>query len=64
VRSWTAVAVFAAGVALVPAHASARPLVVGSFTTRFPCCQPRVVNIRRAAQLLDGRTLHPVAGSR
>jgi len=33
--------------------------LVGSFTTRFPCCQPRVVNIRRAAQLLDGRKLEP-----
>jgi vancomycin resistance protein YoaR len=58
-RRWAAVATFAAGTALVPAHASARPIVVGSFTTRFPCCQPRVVNIRRAVQLLDGRTLPP-----
>ena len=58
-RSWIAVAVFAVGAALVPAHASARPTLVGSFTTRFPCCQPRVVNIRRAAQLLDRWTLQP-----
>ena len=33
--------------------------LVGSFTTSFPCCQPRVTNIRRAAQLLDGTVLAP-----
>jgi hypothetical protein len=35
------------------------PDVVGTFTTRFDCCAPRVTNIRRAAQLLDGRVIHP-----
>jgi vancomycin resistance protein YoaR len=33
--------------------------LVGSFTTHFACCQPRVTNIRRAAQLLDGTLLAP-----
>jgi vancomycin resistance protein YoaR len=30
---------------------------VSSFTTPFRCCPPRVRNIRRAAQLLDGRLI-------
>jgi vancomycin resistance protein YoaR len=34
---------------------------VASFTTRFTCCPPRVHNIRRAAQLLDGRLIPPGA---
>jgi vancomycin resistance protein YoaR len=54
-----AVVALVLGALLLPGPASARPIVVGSFTTRFPCCQPRVVNIRRAARLLDGRTLEP-----
>jgi vancomycin resistance protein YoaR len=33
--------------------------VVGSFLTRYPCCQPRVTNIKRAAELLDGQTIRP-----
>src|SRR5262245_5788852 len=33
--------------------------VVGEFTTRFPCCAPRVTNIRRAAMILDGRWIRP-----
>lgn len=32
---------------------------VGGFSTEFPCCQPRVTNIRRAAQILDGTILPP-----
>lgn len=32
---------------------------VGAFTTRFPCCQPRVTNIRRMAELLDGQLIGP-----
>jgi vancomycin resistance protein YoaR len=32
---------------------------VASFTTYFNCCPPRVRNIRRAAQLLDGRLVGP-----
>ena len=33
--------------------------LVGSFTTRHPCCQPRVDNIHRIATLLDGLTVDP-----
>jgi vancomycin resistance protein YoaR len=33
--------------------------LVGEFTTRYPAGQPRVVNIRRAAELLDGTILGP-----
>jgi vancomycin resistance protein YoaR len=33
--------------------------LVSSFTTRYPCCPPRVTNIRRAAALLDNRTIAP-----
>lgn len=32
---------------------------VGSFTTRFPCCQARITNIRRMAELLDGQLIRP-----
>jgi vancomycin resistance protein YoaR len=32
---------------------------VASFTTRYPCCQPRVTNIRRAARILDGTVIAP-----
>lgn len=33
--------------------------LVGSFTTRHPCCQPRVDNIHRIATLLDGFVVEP-----
>ncbi|HYP88216.1 MAG TPA: VanW family protein [Polyangiaceae bacterium] len=33
--------------------------LVGSFTTRHPCCQPRVDNIHRVATLLDGLIVDP-----
>jgi vancomycin resistance protein YoaR len=32
---------------------------VSEFTTRHPCCQPRVQNIHRIADLLDGRLVRP-----
>jgi vancomycin resistance protein YoaR len=31
--------------------------VVGQFTTHYRCCQPRVTNIKRAAQILDGQRI-------
>jgi vancomycin resistance protein YoaR len=40
-----------------PATVLPAPDVVGAFTTLYPCCQPRVVNIRRAAHGIDGRAL-------
>jgi len=40
-------------------HRAPRESLVGAFTTYFPCCQPRVTNIRRAAALLDGSKLGP-----
>jgi vancomycin resistance protein YoaR len=33
--------------------------VVGSFTTYFTCCPPRVTNIHRIADLLDGSVVRP-----
>ena len=33
--------------------------LVSEFTTYYPCCQPRVTNIQRAAQLLDGTIVRP-----
>lgn len=33
--------------------------IVGSFTTTFDCCQPRVKNIQRMAQQLDGYLVKP-----
>jgi vancomycin resistance protein YoaR len=35
--------------------------VVARFTTRYPAGEPRVTNIRRAAELLDGTQLRPGA---
>ena len=32
---------------------------MSSFTTNYPCCAPRVTNIKRAAELLDGTVLLP-----
>lgn len=33
--------------------------LVGAFTTRHPCCQPRVENIHRIAGILDGLVVEP-----
>jgi vancomycin resistance protein YoaR len=33
--------------------------LVSEFTTYYPCCAPRVSNIKRAAELLDGTVLRP-----
>jgi vancomycin resistance protein YoaR len=33
--------------------------VIGSFTTYFPCCQPRVKNINRMAEIVDGTVVAP-----
>ncbi len=32
---------------------------VGSFTTRHPCCAPRVTNIHRIADIVDGHLVEP-----
>jgi vancomycin resistance protein YoaR len=42
-----------------PAHP--RLQVVGQFTTHYQCCQARVTNIKRAAEILDGRRIRPGA---
>jgi vancomycin resistance protein YoaR len=31
--------------------------IVGQFTTHYPCCQPRVTNIKRAVEILDGQRI-------
>ncbi len=33
--------------------------VIGKFTTRHPCCRPRVQNIHRIADIVDGYVLRP-----
>ncbi len=33
--------------------------VIGSFTTKFPCCRPRATNIRRMAEIVDGTVVGP-----
>ena len=33
--------------------------VIGSFTTYFPCCAPRVRNINRMAEIVDGTVVPP-----
>jgi vancomycin resistance protein YoaR len=35
--------------------------VVSEFTTPYPCCAPRVTNIQRAAEILDGYVIRPGA---
>lgn len=32
---------------------------VAEFTTEYPCCEPRVTNIQRAAEILDGMVILP-----
>ena len=32
---------------------------IGSFTSRFPCCRPRVQNIKRIAQIVNGYVILP-----
>jgi vancomycin resistance protein YoaR len=34
---------------------------ISTFTTPYPCCEPRVTNIQRAAAILDGTVLPPGA---
>ncbi len=41
--------------------ACASATLVSEFTTPYACCQPRVTNIKRASQILDG-TIIPVDG--
>jgi vancomycin resistance protein YoaR len=43
-------------------RAAVTPDVVGNFSTSFIAGQPRVINIRRAAQLLDGTVINPGGG--
>jgi vancomycin resistance protein YoaR len=33
--------------------------LIGTFTTTHPCCQPRVTNIQRMAEIVDGTVLMP-----
>jgi hypothetical protein len=33
--------------------------VIGSFTTYYPCCAPRVTNIQRMAEIVDGTVVAP-----
>ena len=46
-----------------PASGTGSPAVVdavlGTFTSRFPCCEPRVTNIRLIAATLDGTVVQP-----
>ena len=35
--------------------------LVSEFTTPYPCCAPRVANIQRAAEILDGYVIEPGA---
>jgi vancomycin resistance protein YoaR len=44
---------------VAPAGTAQQWELVSHFTTRYPPGQPRVINIRRAAQLLDRTTLDP-----
>jgi vancomycin resistance protein YoaR len=41
------------------AHALNVTKLVGTFTTHHPCCQPRVANIHRIADLIDGTIVLP-----
>lgn len=41
------------------AHALGIKGLVSSFTTHFACCQPRVKNIRRIAEMIDGTIVKP-----
>jgi vancomycin resistance protein YoaR len=54
-----AFALFGSGDAKAGPQPQMRLQLVSSFTTRFSCCEPRVTNIRRAAQLLDDFVIPP-----
>jgi vancomycin resistance protein YoaR len=61
---WLASAILLLAFTAWPATARGAPRVaqlddVGSFTTPFRCCQPRIINIRRAAQLLNRHVIPP-----
>ena len=43
------------------AQASQVDQLIGTFTTEHPCCAPRVTNIHRIAQLVDGSVIAPGA---
>ena len=46
--------------ARVPTAAARRVTsLIGTFTTSFPCCQPRVTNIRLIAEAVDGTIIAP-----
>jgi vancomycin resistance protein YoaR len=61
---WLASAILIGALVVCPAAARGASRVaqlddVGAFTTPFPCCQPRIINIRRAAQLLNAYVVPP-----
>jgi len=45
--------------AMTTAQAARIDQLVGTFTTRHPCCAPRVTNIHRIAELVDGAVIAP-----
>ncbi|MEW6583880.1 MAG: VanW family protein, partial [Actinomycetota bacterium] len=63
-RATVEVAVAAAAPDLTTTEARALGIreEVGAFTTPYACCQPRVANIRRAAEILDGHVI-PAGGT-
>jgi len=46
---------------MTTAQAARIDQLVGTFTTRHPCCAPRVTNIHRIAELVDGAVIAPGA---
>jgi vancomycin resistance protein YoaR len=54
-----AVAMLSPAASGAPARSSVPLELVSRFTTYYPPGQPRVINIRRAAALLDGTILRP-----
>lgn len=44
---------------ITTADARAVDSLLGTFTTRYPCCQPRVTNIRLIAKAIDGTVVMP-----
>jgi vancomycin resistance protein YoaR len=44
---------------ITTAEASEVDQLIGTFTTLHPCCAPRVTNIQRIAELVDGKMIAP-----
>lgn len=58
-RQWAALPVRRVPARVSAAAARRVDALIGTFTTSFPCCEPRVTNIRLIAEAVDGTVIAP-----